>query len=234
MISSILSSRRFVVHDCGYVSESRPQQSGVSQGCTLSPLLSILVLTVLLHDALSLLSPEARAAHDTGKLADLLYADDTMLLACSDRHLEEHLWAVQAVGREFGLELHLGKFQLMHVNCTCRVRTSQGELISTKPETEYLGTVICADGTSGKELSRRIAMAKTTFACLARVWRHASLTQVRKLELYKALVETRLLYSLSALCPDHCREKASERLSKPVRATSSWHKAFFCFSCSQR
>ena len=43
-------------------------------------------------------------------------------------------------------------------------------------------------------------MAKATFSSLATVWKHASLTQVRKLELYKALVESRLLYSLCALC----------------------------------
>ena len=200
MISSFLHHRSFVVHDCGHASESRPQQSGVSQGCTLSPLLFILLMTVLLQDSLSLLSPEARAAYDAGELSELVYADDTMLLACADEHLEEYLRAVQAAGRDYGLELHMGKSQLMSVNSPCRVRTPQGPDIPTRTEMVYLGTVLCSDGTSGKELSRRIGMAKATFSSLATVGKHASLTQVRKLELYKALVESRLLYSLCALC----------------------------------
>ena len=80
MISAFLRHREFVVHDCGHASESRPQQCVVFQGCTLSALLFILLMAILLQDALSLLSPPARLAYDAGELADLVYADDTMLL----------------------------------------------------------------------------------------------------------------------------------------------------------
>ena len=39
----------------------------------------------------------------------------------------------------------------MCVNSTCHVRTPQGQDIPTKTEMEYLGTILCADGTSGNE-----------------------------------------------------------------------------------
>ena len=82
----------------------------------------------------------------------------------------------------------------MIVNSPCRVRTPQGPDIPTQTEMIYLGTVLCSDGTSGTGWQRHV------FSSLATVWKHASLTQVRKLELYEALVESRLLYSLCALC----------------------------------
>ena len=43
-------------------------------------------------------------------------------------------------------------------------------------------------------------MAKQDFRTLCKVWKQSCLTQCRKLQIYRALVETRLLYGLSAAC----------------------------------
>lgn len=146
MISVSLHHRQLVVNDCGHSSSQRPQNSGISQGCTLSPLLFIMVMAILLHDALSKLSPGAQAAYQSGDLADLVYADDTMLLSGSDRHLEEYLWAVQAAGRNYGLELHRGKLQLLAANGSCHIRSPDGQHLETKSAIEYLGTILTEDG----------------------------------------------------------------------------------------
>ena len=200
MVSAMLRHRRFVVNDCSQSSEERFQRSGISQGCTLSPLLFIVVMTVLLHDAVSWLGPEARAAHAQGNLTDLVYADDTLLLAASEDHLDEYLRAVVAAGRHYGMELHWGKFQLMPVNGQCRLLRPDGAHIPSRGEMEYLGSALSADGSSGKEPSRRISMAKARFLEITTVWKHSSLGRRRKLQIYTALVETKLLYSLATLC----------------------------------
>ena len=51
----------------------------------------------------------------------------------------------------------------------------------------YLGASLAFDGRVGFELSRRIGVAKGDF----RIWRHSSLTTVRKLAAYSALVESK-------------------------------------------
>ena len=58
-ISGLMRDRHFLVEDCGCKSTLRKQRSGISQGCTLSPLLFVTVMTAVMHDAVSMLTPKA-------------------------------------------------------------------------------------------------------------------------------------------------------------------------------
>ena len=112
MVQGMLSARRFYVRDFGGTSDEYDQLSGISQGCTLSPLLFIIAMSVLLHDAVGL--PGACAdQYAKGHLADLVYADDTLLIGIDKTHLQEYLQAVFVAGKRYGMELHFGKFQLI-------------------------------------------------------------------------------------------------------------------------
>jgi hypothetical protein len=86
------------------------------------------------------------------------------------------------------------------VNCSERVQDSSGHAISNASKMTYLGATLAADGRMGSELSRRIGMAKGDFRYLSRVWRHSALTRKHKLEVFRSLVEARLLYGLSTAC----------------------------------
>ena len=61
MVDGILSTRTFDVKDIGGKSAGHGQLEGIPQGCTLSPLLFIIVMTVLLHDVLGLLSQSGKS-----------------------------------------------------------------------------------------------------------------------------------------------------------------------------
>ena len=50
------------------------------------------------------------------------------------------------------------------------------------------------------EVDRRIGLAKASFLSVAKVWSHSSLTWRRKLYVFSALVESKLIYSLSSMC----------------------------------
>ena len=73
-----VTGRIFQVNECGKASAKHRQDSGICQGCPLSPFLFIIVMTVLMTDAQALLSQGATEAIQRGDLADLLYADDTL------------------------------------------------------------------------------------------------------------------------------------------------------------
>ena len=200
MIRNMLNSRLFYVEECGSCSSSLKQRSRISQGCTLSPLLFVIVMTVVLHDAVSLLSPAAKRAYDDAALADLIYADDTLLIGVSAAHVNEYLRHVAAVGAQYGMELHWQKFQLLPVRASPSIVTPTGETVPPKESLAYLGAVLAADGKHGNELCRRIGCAKAAFNALAKLWSHSSLTWKGKLRVYSSLVESKLLYSLSSMC----------------------------------
>ena len=98
------------------------------------------------------------------------------------------------------MELHWNKFQLLSVQSTAEVRTTDGTSINAKPALEYLGAMIASDGGHCNELARRIGAAKSTFNSLAKIWRHSNLTGLGKVRVFASLVESKLLYSLSSVC----------------------------------
>ena len=195
-IKGLMQNRCFFVQDCGCKSSLRRQRSGISQGCTLSPLLFVVVMTAVMHDAVSFLPEDARAAYDRGELADVVYADDTLLLGANVKYVEFFLRAVAAAGRAHGLELHEDKFQLLQVRCNSVVKNNAQEPIAAKTTMTYLGAGLASDGRVGSKLSRRIGAARGAFRSLSKVWRHSSLTTARKLAAYSALVESKLMYGL--------------------------------------
>ena len=96
----------FYVYDAGTGSSTKPQMSGVSQGCTLSPFLFIILMTILTHDAKHNLKDDAVLASERGELADLTYADDTVLIGVSEHQLRRFLVHVADAGARYGPELH--------------------------------------------------------------------------------------------------------------------------------
>ena len=67
-----------------------------------------MLMTVLMQDAVEKLLPEDRELMRQGSLAELLYADDTLLLSVSAASLERFLEAASNAGASYGLALHWG------------------------------------------------------------------------------------------------------------------------------
>ena len=200
MVAAVMHERRFLVKDFGASSCQRRQLSGISQGCTLSPLLFIIAMSALMEDAVKLLSPAARQAYDQGDLADLAYADDTMLLGVSPVHLAEFLQAVATAGERFGMELHNGKLQLICIRCNQLVTKPNGEPLAPQQQMQYLGTTLSEDGRISSELSRRIGQARSEFRSLCKVWNHSTSSVNRKLRVFDGLVQSKFLYGLATCC----------------------------------
>ena len=105
----------------------------------MSPLLFIIV-------ANSLLSRDAAIAYKRGDLADLTFADDTLLLAVFCKHLSEYLNAVAMAGARFGMELHSGKLQLLNVSNSNYISAPDGTTVKGTDQIGYLGTTIDQSG----------------------------------------------------------------------------------------
>jgi len=198
VIAAIYSSREFRVRDCGQESSSRQQRSGMSQGCPLSPFLFVMLMSVLMQDAEDKLPPEDQELLRQGSLAELLYADDTLLLSVSAKSLERFLVAVSNAGAAYGLELHWGKLQLIKVRCSTAVHRPDLSTIEPQSNLLYLGSLVSDDGRISSELARRLGMAAGEFWKLSRLWRHSRLGRSRKVEIFGAVVVSILMYGLAA------------------------------------
>ena len=196
VIKSIYAERSFKVRDCGYTSASRPQAAGISQGCPLSPLLFVVIMSVVMQDALGQLQLADQLFLERGDLAALLYADDTLLLGSNASSVERYLLAVGEAGRNFGLQLHADKFQLLQIGKDGRIHTSNGTAIEARESMVYLGALITTDGRIQPELARRGA-AHTDFRALSKVWTHAALSRAPKVQLLKATIQAKLAYGLA-------------------------------------
>ena len=62
----------------------------------------------------------------------------------------------------------------------------------------YLGATMFSDGGIKSELNRKLGMAWGEFAKLDKIWKHTCLSKTRKVEIYRAMIVTRLLYGLSS------------------------------------
>ena len=63
-------------------------------------------MTVIIQDAVDTLSSEDRQKYQSGNLATLLYADDTLLVGESGPILQRLLDAIATTGAAYGMELH--------------------------------------------------------------------------------------------------------------------------------
>ena len=75
-----------------------------------------MLMSVIVKDAIGSLSLESQALYGTGSLDSLLYADDTLIVGVKEERVQELLDAVATTGKQYGMELHWSKFQLLQVN----------------------------------------------------------------------------------------------------------------------
>ena len=134
-----------------------------------------------------------------GDLGDVVFVDDTLLIGVSDKYLTAYLHGVARAGKQYGMELHWGKFQILPINTVPKISTSDGTVLPTSDRMEYLGTVISSDVHDNHELNRRLGLARGDFRALSAVWKLAALCRKRRLEIYSSVVESRLLFGLSSV-----------------------------------
>ena len=110
LIREMYRNPQFIVETEGQTSSWKRQETGIRQGCPLSPYLFIIVMTVMFWD----IHWEGVKGLERNRVAgtefdEVLYADDTICISESEQAMNKLLAAIEKQGRRYGMRLNRAK-----------------------------------------------------------------------------------------------------------------------------
>ena len=177
-------------------------ESGVRQGGVLSPILFAIYIDEII---LSLTNAKLGCTINGVYLGCLLYADDIILLSCSNFCMQGMLNICSAVLNKIDLKFNVNKCVLIRIGPrwkhVCCNLTLDGQCICFASEMKYLGIVL----KSGPKFSCNLDNVKVkfykTFNALYSKSKYAD-SELVSVHLFKVYCLPLVLYSLEALFPD--------------------------------
>ncbi|KAK0136738.1 LINE-1 reverse transcriptase [Merluccius polli] len=157
-VRSLYDRCQSLVRIAGYKSDLFPVRVGLRQGCPLSPILFIIFM-----DRISRHSQGVEGVRFGDlRIGSLLFADDVVLMASSDRDLQLSLDRFAAECEAVGMRISTSKSESMVLNrkrveCTLRVGD---EILPQVEEFKYLGVLFTSEGRMEREIDRRIGMRR--------------------------------------------------------------------------
>ena len=148
---------RFRIKDRDGKSSWRKQETGIRQGCPLSPYLFVIFMTVLFNDVKDEVGAKAMGrAMDVVDFSNILYADDTFLVGKHSRELNKILWAIEKHSGRHGMKLNKKKCVYINMNNKNNSKFTDGTTMPREEEATYLGAKITKKNQNRKEIDERI------------------------------------------------------------------------------
>ena len=202
------------------LSEEIAVSHGTKQGCVLAPTLFSLFLTVVLlimqeetNDGIyirhrtdgglfNLSRLKAVTKTKTELIRELLFADDTALVAHTKEQAQILLNVFAATSKKMGLHINSSKTEVLfqpspnNTSPEDPVISVDGESLKVVSSFKYLGSTITTDGRADKEITCRIQNACASFGKLEnRLWKRPGIKLSTKCKVYRTVVLPALLYS---------------------------------------
>ena len=178
----------------GDKSEEFTVQTGVRQGCLLSPFLFLLVIDWLMK--------ETTEGKRNGiqwdlyqQLDDLDFADDIALLAHKHEQMQNKTTLLEENAAKTGLRINHEKTKTMRVNArnSNSITLSRGNIEDVTTFT-YLGSKVNEYGGTEEDVKTRISKARVAFSMLKKVWRAKEISLKTKMRIFNSNVKSVLLY----------------------------------------
>ena len=182
-----------VLHE-GEMTGSFSMNTGVSQGCLLSPLLFLV--------ALDWVSQQAFGDNKTGiqftlfqKLEDLDFADDMVLLSQKITHMRQKFARLVEQVARVGLKINTSKTKEMRIRSPANTGNINcvGEVLEQVLAFTYLGSLITTTGAEG-DVEARCRKAQVAFSVLRPIWRSNFISLWTKMRIFNSNVKCVLLY----------------------------------------
>ena len=178
IIEALHTGMMATVNVGGEVSESFRVTNGVKQGCVLAPTLFSIFLSAMLDNAFRDMGDgiciQSRQSADLFSVAhfraktkttrilmrELLFADDSALVAHSAEEMQKIVDAFSNASKKFGLKINIKKTEVLYQPNSTRTRDedimADGNKLNSVMEFTYLGSTISSDGCIDDEIQRRM------------------------------------------------------------------------------
>ena len=182
-----------VIHN-GKLTDTFHVQTGVRQGCLLSPTIFLLVIDWIMR--------KTTENGDTGiqwtftkQLEDLDFTDDIGLLSHRQQDALEKLSRIAAEAKNTGLNVSTRKTEAMRMNNKQQDPIQLEEKnINEVEKFVYLGRVIRKDGGADQDIRSRINKARYAFNTLRPIWSSTALSFRNKIRIFNTNVKSVLLF----------------------------------------
>ena len=121
------------------------------------------------------------------KINNLRYADDTTLMAESEKELKSLLMKVKEESEKVGLKLNIQKMKIM-ASGPITSWEIDGETVETVSDFVFLGSKITADGACSHEIKGRLLLGRKVMTNLDSIFKSRDITLPTKVHLVKAMV----------------------------------------------
>ena len=163
VIGSIYKEPNYTITDKGTTTRPRIQQTGIRQGCPLSPYLFVIFMTILFHDVEEEVGKKTiERTMDLVDFSNILYADDTFLVGKHSRELNKILHAIEKHSSRYGMKLNKGKCVYLNMNNNNNIKFKDGSVMPRENEATYLGAKITKKNLNKKEVDERVCKALGT------------------------------------------------------------------------
>ena len=151
---------------------------------------------------------EAQAGIKIAKrnINNLIYVDDTTLMAESEEELKSLLMKVKEESEKAGLKLNIPKMKIMASGSITSWQID-GETMETVTDFIFLGSKITADGDCSHEIKRRLLLGRKTMTNLESILKSKDIILLTKVCLVKAMVFLAVTYG----CESWSIRKAERR-----------------------
>ena len=165
---------------------------GVCQGCVLSSCLFNLYAEYIIHNA-RMDETQAGIKISERNINNLRYADDTTLMAESEKELKSLLMKVKEESEEVFLKLNIQKTKIM-ASGPITSWEIEWETVETVSDFILGGSKITADGDCSHEIKRRLLLGRKVMTHLDSILKSRDITLPRKVCLVKAMVFPVVMY----------------------------------------
>ena len=199
LISEMYRNPQFMVEMDNKQSDWKRQETGIRQGCPLSPYLFIILMSVMFWD----IHHEGVKGLERNRVVgtefdEVVYADDTICISESEVAMNGLLAAIEAEGSKYGMRLNKSKCEYLKFGLAGNVKFNNGERVKQMEEVKYLGCLLNSKGDPGREIGKRIKNSMSTLINMHVFFRHGDSSFTQELKAFSAVLVSKLMYGLES------------------------------------